>query len=90
MIQIRTARRLAAATVTGTIAAALAIGSASPAAADRGDLAPPTSTPTGQSSIIDFYNNWMFCHDTWLVSLDQMYPEGFSVFECMRVIDAHS
>ena len=68
---------------------ALVLGGSLPASADRGDLAPTPAGPTTQSSIIDFYNTWMFCEETWLVALDQMYPDDFSVSECMDVIETH-
>jgi len=85
MTLIRAGRPL----VAGFVAAAsLAIAAASPAAA-HGDLAPTPAEPTRPASIVEFFNMWSFCEDTWLVALDQMYPDDFSVGECMDVIEAH-
>jgi len=60
---------------------ALVLSGSAPALADRGDLAPTPAGGPAQRSIVDIYNTWMVCEDAWLVSLDQMYPEGFSVAE---------
>lgn len=68
---------------------ALVLGGSTPAVADRGDLAPTPADGTASRSVIDFYNTWMFCEETWLVALDQMYPDDFSVSECMDVIETH-
>lgn len=85
---LRVGRSLAAGLA---VTAVLALGSTNPAAAEDADRAGPatvTAEPTRSASIVDFFNKWMFCEDTWLVALDQMYPDDFSVGECMDVIEA--
>lgn len=74
--------------ISAATCAALVLGGSSPALA--GDLAPATADPTTQRSIVEFYNTWMFCEEAWLVSLDQMYPENFSVSQCMDILETHS
>lgn len=74
--------------ISAAACAALVLGAGS-APALAGDLAPATADPTSQRSIVELYNTWMFCEEAWLVSLDQMYPEGFSVSQCMDILEAH-
>ena len=82
-------RKYAVSVLAGVV---LVLGGSAPALADRAgpaDLAPNQADSGTQRSILDIYNTWMVCEEAWLVSLDQMYPEDFSVSECMDVIDTH-